>query len=267
MGGLAALAAARPGGHDRRRCIVVWQGGGLSHLDTFDMKPDAPREVRGEFRPIPTSVPGIVVCEHLPLVARLAHKLTIVRSMQANETNHERASQALVSLLPAERMEIAAEGPVEACVQARRAVERGARLVIARAGFRPYDTHTGGFSRLRDEVLPGFDRAFSTLVRDLDERGILATTLVVATGEFGRTPRINRQGGRDHHGRAWSAVLAGAGLAGGRVLGATDSTGTEVVELPVTPADLARTIYELVSGAAAEPWRARGRVISELFVS
>jgi uncharacterized protein (DUF1501 family) len=91
-------------------------------------------------------------------------------------------------------------------------------------------------------LLPQFDRAFPALVTELDQRGLLATTLVVAMSEFGRTPRINVQGGRDHHAGAWSVVLAGAGLAGGRVLGRTDRTGTEVTELPVTPEDLAGAI-------------------------
>jgi hypothetical protein len=237
FGGLAALAPAfRMQG--KRACIVVWQGGGASHLDTFDMKPDAPREIRGDFKPMRTSAPGILVCEHLPLTARIAHKLTIVRSMRSGDTNHERASRALLSdLAPA-------------------------RIVFA--GSRSFDTHTDHFRRLKDTVLPEFDNAFSTLVTDLDDRGLLATTLVVAMGEFGRTPRINAEGGRDHHAGAWSVVMAGGGLPGGRVLGRTDRTGTEVVDLPVTPADLVRTIQAIAGGPAPDAGITRGRVIPEL---
>jgi uncharacterized protein (DUF1501 family) len=226
----APLAAAR----GANACIIVWLGGGLSHLDTFDMKPDAPREIRGEFRSIATSAKEIRITEHLPRTARIAHKLTILRSMHAGEAHHERASGRIWNGLgPARRT------PIEA---ARRAVEEGARLVVTGSADRTWDTHADGFERLRDELLPEFDRTFPALVTDLDQRGLLATTLVVALSEFGRTPRVNSQGGRDHHAGAWSVVLAGAGLAGGRVLGRTDRTGTEVTELPVTPEDLAGAI-------------------------
>jgi hypothetical protein len=263
LGGAAALAPAFGTGRGTA-CIVVWQGGGASHLDTFDMKPDAPREIRGEFKPIRTAVPGLLVCEHLPLTARIAHKLTIVRSMHSGDTNHERAARALLSGIPPAHVETGGAGLYAACAAARRAVERGARFAIAGAGGRSYDTHTNHFNRLRHTVLPEFDRAFSALVTDLDARGLLATTLVVAMGEFGRTPRINDQGGRDHHARAWSVVMAGAGLPGGRVVGATDRTGTEVVDAPVTPADLLRTIHAIVGGAAPETVVTRGRVVPQL---
>ncbi len=79
----------------RNSCILIWQSGGSSHLDTFDMKPHAPREIRGLFRPISTSVPGIRICEHLPLTSRHAHHFTILRSVCSGETNHERASHYL----------------------------------------------------------------------------------------------------------------------------------------------------------------------------
>jgi len=83
-------------------------------------------------------------------------------------------------------------------------------------------------------------------VEDLDERGLLSTTLVIAMGEFGRTPKVNDGAGRDHHNKAWSIALAGAGIEGGRVLGATDAKATEVTDLPVEPEDLLYTIYSIL---------------------
>jgi uncharacterized protein (DUF1501 family) len=238
----AGAACARAATGRAHACIVVWLGGGMSHLDTFDMKPEAPREIRGEFREIATRVPGLRIAEHLPRTARIADKLTILRSMHGAGTHHERAAGHLWSALGTpERTAIA---------DARAAVERGARLVIANSTDRAWDTHTDGFGQLRERLLPEFDRAFPALVTDLDERGLLTTTLVVAMSEFGRTPRINALGGRDHHAGAWSIVLAGAGLPGGRVLGRTDRTGTEVTELPVTPRDLAGAIRALLGEPA-----------------
>jgi uncharacterized protein (DUF1501 family) len=241
----------------------VWQGGGASHLDTFDMKPGAPREIRGEFREMRTSVPGIRISEHLPRTARIAHKLTFLRSMRSDETNHERAAARFWSGMGPVYASAAAGGLAQACEAARRAVERGARFAVAGAGSRDFDTHAGNFRRLRETVLPEFDHAFSMLVNGLDERGLLATTLVIAAGEFGRTPRINAQGGRDHHSGAWTVVMAGAGLEGGRVLGATDRTGAEVTDLPVSPEDLVRTVRTLV-GIGEPEGIARGRLIPEL---
>jgi uncharacterized protein (DUF1501 family) len=114
---------------------------------------------------------------------------------------------------------------------------------------------------LRSELLPVLDRSFAGLIAALDDRGLLDTTLVVAMTEFGRTPRINALGGRDHHSRAWSVVLAGAGLPGGRVLGATDRTGTDVTELPVSPEDLLRTIGSILK-IQPEPDHIAGRVVA-----
>lgn len=254
-------------------CILIRLSGGMSHLDTFDLKPEAPREIRGEFRPIPTSVPGIRISEHLPRIARQAHRLTILRSMCSSETNHERARWGLEigpALTPAGawagRVECYPDAPLgRRCLEARWAVEAGARLVTVEAPRLAYDTHADNFRRLKEVLLPEFDRAFARLLDDLDERGLLATTLVIAAGEFGRTPRTNPQGGRDHHAKAWSVVLAGAGLPGGRLLGATDRTGEEVTDLPVSPADLLRTVYEILGVSAPPQNVARGRLVRELF--
>lgn len=258
---LGALGLPLPGRARARSCVVMWQSGGLSHLDSFDPKPAAPREIRGEFRAIPTSVPGLRICEHLPRLARQMHKLTLLRSMSSSETNHERAQAWLKGFTEEKAGSLSC---VSDCSQAVRAVEAGARTVLLGAPRRAYDTHTGNFPLLRETLLPQFDRAFTRLIEELEARGLLRTTLVIATGEFGRSPRINGEGGRDHHARCWSAVLAGAGLTGGRVLGSTDRYGEEVTDFPVTPADLLRTVYAALDLAQPLPQLAQGRVVDAL---
>jgi uncharacterized protein (DUF1501 family) len=120
-----------------------------------------------------------------------------------------------------------------------------------------WDCHgTTPFSTLRDyadTLLPDFDRAFCALVDDLERRGRLDTTMVVATGEFGRTPRLNAAGGRDHWPAAWSAVVAGGGTRGGQVIGATDRHGGEPAAQPVTPGELLATMCR---GLGIDPARA-----------
>jgi uncharacterized protein (DUF1501 family) len=110
-----------------------------------------------------------------------------------------------------------------------------------------WDCHgSGPFSTLEDyarRLLPAFDRAFSALIDDLGARGMLETTLVAAVGEFGRTPRINGSGGRDHWPGAWSVALAGGGVRGGRAIGATDAHAAYPVDRPVTPQELLASMY------------------------
>ena len=354
--------------------ILVWQSGGCGHQDTFDMKPDAPADYRGEFKPIPTNVPGIQICEHLPRMANIAGKYTILRSLSSRENNHERSiNYLLTGYLPLPTIEFPSMGSIvskelgpkngmppyvtvpntfpsygagflggehnpfiagdanvagykvrdltlpadvdwnrlgnrrwlveqmdnkfraveaspdfaaldgfyqraydlisspaakkafdiesepvslrerygrtpvgQGCLLARRLVEAGVRFVTVAKGWLNYDTHGDNFNTMKKALLPEFDPAFATLIEDLDQRGMLDSTLVLAMGEFGRTPQVNKDAGRDHHCKAWSAVLAGAGIPGGRVLGATDKTATEVTDLPVSPEDLIYTIYTLL---------------------
>jgi hypothetical protein len=134
----------------------------------------------------------------------------------------------------------------QGCLLARRLVEGGVRFVTVAKGWLNYDTHGDNFNTMKKVLLPEFDRGFAALLEDLHERGMLDSTLVIAMGEFGRTPKVNADAGRDHHNKAWSIVLAGAGLPGGRVLGATDRTATEVTDLPVGPEDLLFTIYQIL---------------------
>jgi len=141
----------------------------------------------------------------------------------------------------------------QSCLLARRLVERGVPFVtVHNTGW---DTHDGLVLRLKEGyagakigvgLVPTFDLAFAALVGDLRDRGLLDQTLVVAMGEFGRTPKLNAAGGRDHWPRVFSVVLAGGGVKGGQLVGASDRVGESPKDRPVTPADLARTIYTLL---------------------
>lgn len=138
------------------------------------------------------------------------------------------------------------------CLLARRLVEAGTRVVTVNMFDSVFDQVTwdchgaGPFSTLDDykrRLLPTFDRAFSALLDDLDGRGLLETTMVAAVGEFGRTPRINSSGGRDHWPGVWSVALAGGGVRGGRVLGASDDRAAEPADRPVSPEQLLASMY------------------------
>jgi hypothetical protein len=345
-------------------------GGGPSQIDTFDMKPDAPAEYRGEFASIPTSVPGIRVCEHLPRVAKLMDKLVLLRNMSTGEADHVRGSYFLQTghpPLPGTRHPLlgsvasaeldrsgeglpnffwlgssptadagflgARHGPIRIseiheeaarnleCVKAPTEPEpfgrqlglldelearfqkehHGSRLVadhratyssavrlmrssklsaldlfrepkktreaygekafgkgalLARrlvevgvpfvgVGFGDWDTHNDNWARMRPN-LEQVDVGMSALLRDLDERGLLATTLVVWMGEFGRAPRIDKspKPGRDHFARAWTTVLAGAGVKAGQAVGSTGKLGMEVEGRPTRTVDFMATLCQ-----------------------
>ena len=139
----------------------------------------------------------------------------------------------------------------QSCLLARRLIEAGAHFVTVTD--RGWDTHNDLFNRLKEGFtggtvgkVPKLDTAFATLIEDLTERGMLDSTLVLLMGEFGRTPKLNPAGGRDHWPRCFSVVLAGGGVSGGQVIGASDSFGESPADRPVTPADLARTVYKLL---------------------
>lgn len=124
---------------------------------------------------------------------------------------------------------------------ARRLVEAGVRIVTV--DLRWWDTHVKGFESLRDGFLPRFDQAYSALIEDLHQRGLLESTLVVAWGEFGRTPRVNNDAGRDHYPNVFSAALAGGPIKGGRVVGESDAKGAFPKTNPKPPQDVLATIY------------------------
>jgi uncharacterized protein (DUF1501 family) len=375
-----------------KSCIVLFYFGGPSHLDTWDPKPDAPAEIRGEFQPISTRVPGVQFGEHLPRCARVADKLAIVRSMHHTMRNHNSAAAvALTGRTPAKGdQELLADGPNsfpcygaalskvspvvgelpphvalphvmynvvelpgqnsgflgpsynpfqvtrdpsaagfrvdelllpddltparldarqsllagidarsleanqtaggnsmsvyrekafallrsdavrrafdisqeapairdrygrhklgQSLLLARRLVEAGVRFInvndkIRNSQLTNWDSHQNNAARLKDDLLPPADEAFAALIEDLSERGLLDSTLVVALGEFGRTPLVNKLGGRDHWPDCFSAVLAGGGISGGTVYGSSDRIGAHPSTHPVTPGDLAATIF------------------------
>jgi hypothetical protein len=127
---------------------------------------------------------------------------------------------------------------------ARRLVEAGVRLVTV--DLRWWDTHVKGFDSLRRGFLPRFDQAYSALIEDLDQRGLLASTLVIAWGEFGRTPRVNADAGRDHYPNVFSAALAGGPVVGGRVVGESDQHGAFPKSNPKSPQDVLATMYQFL---------------------
>ena len=370
-----------------RSCIFLFYYGGPSHLDTFDPKPDAPREIRGEYATISTPVPGVRVGEHLPMTARIMDRLALVRSLHHPMSNHNSAAaETLTGRVPAggdlELLADAAQTPPtlgsivsyalgerahvlpyvalpytiynvvqlpgqtagflgaaherfqiqndpndagfsveslahrsgegqgflrrrEALLRAldRKAVagtsegwgnyrERAFRILsseAARRGFdmshepertrerygrnslgqslllarrlvetgvnfvtvydgqfngqeANWDSHQNLFPRHR-QLLARSDRAYSALIQDLEARGLLDSTLVVAMGEFGRTPRVNGSAGRDHWPDCYTAVLAGGGIRGGAVFGSSDGSGARPETDPVTPSDIAATIF------------------------
>lgn len=143
----------------------------------------------------------------------------------------------------------------QSCLLARRLIEAGVRLVHVNWAREPgdsavdnplWDTHAQNADRLQDALCPMFDVTFDALLDDLAERGLLSETLVVAVGEFGRTPRINKQGGRDHWGHVFSMALAGAGIRGGQVIGASDRNGAYPVTEPIRGGDVTATIFHLL---------------------
>ncbi len=184
-------------------CILIKLTGGASQLDTWDMKPDAPSDVRGPFRPIPTNVPGIRISEIFPRMARHADKFAIIPSVY-----HEPDA-------------------------AHEANTHGGPTWDAH-GWKPYSS----FADYRDSVGPAFDLKFSSLLEDLHRTGRLDTTLVVAMGEFGRSPKINPSGGRDHWYHCSTVLIAGGGIQGGQILGSSDRIGAEPRDNPVSAAAL-----------------------------
>ncbi|MFP6656826.1 MAG: DUF1501 domain-containing protein, partial [Pirellulales bacterium] len=164
------------------------------------------------------------------------------------------------------------------CLVARRLIERGVSFVTVPWMYlhstKNFDTHAKHFQVMKNLLLPPMDRAFSALLEDLDQRGLMKSTLVCWTGEFGRTPKINGNAGRDHWGKVYSTVLAGAGIRGGQTYGATDKNGGEPVDKPVYVSDFMATVYQALgygTGTLIHDRLGRphplidGRAVQELF--
>jgi hypothetical protein len=368
--GAAGVTLAGPGrvlaNRSQRSCILLFLCGGPSQLDTWDLKPAAPSQVRGPFKPIATTVPGMQICEHFPRMAQLARHYTIVRSVHhaaapIHETGFQlmqtgrlfrlgqeqphygavlsrlrgRASGGAPSavLLPgpmgstgvsiSHGQEAAwlgdehalwtpEQGPEsgagqraldlrherdhvrarfgnhefgQSCLKARRLVEAGAQFVTINMFETVFDRvtwdcHADGGSLpatlddYRRTLCPMFDQAYAALLQDLLERGLLDSTLVVAMGEFGRTPHLNARGGRDHWPGVWSILLAGGGVRGGQVIGSSDALAGEPRDRPVSPAEVAATVYHalgvdtdtVLPGADGRPYRVvQGDALGEVF--
>ena len=214
--------------------IFVYLAGGPSHLDVYDMRPDAPAEIRGEFRPIQTNVPGVRVCEHLPLHAKIADKFAIVNGVETidshglavvttgSPTSPQRTGLESISAVHIEHLDLP-HGDWDTHGRVL-----GRQLTI--------------FQELR-EKLPAYDAAIHRLVNDIYEHGLDKDILLVACGEFGRTPWINEHGGRNHWAPCGSVLFAGGGLKMGQVIGATNSKAEEPVERGMNSNCLLATIY------------------------
>ena len=402
LGGSTLFYPASAAGHGTfgraKSCIVLFLSGGPPQHETFDPKPDAPSEIRGEFGSIPTNVAGVHFSELLPKTAKIADQLTVLRSLQTGVnshsvsgyqmfTGHTHASKAdnpasrrdwphlgsfvsqfrpsnrsplsavtlpepivnnpgvlwpgqdggfmgpswdpflckigapeaagkdglsdtlsipdslslerlasrrklvnaldqglqsaqtgdlleglqenrrqafelLISKGARKAFDLEEESPKvrdaygnhkfgQSVLLARRLVESGVRLVQVNfpreagdlsSGNPLWDTHRDNAARLRNNLCPPFDQAFSTLILDLKSRGLLDETLVAVFGEFGRSPKINKNGGRDHWGSCFSGVLAGAGIEGGQVIGASDHLGGYPSERPISGPELHATL-------------------------
>jgi uncharacterized protein (DUF1501 family) len=386
-----------------KRCILLFMWGGPAHQDTWDLKPNAPAEVRGEFAPISTNVPGLQIAEHFPLLARQADRLCVLRSMTHTDVNHTTATHflltgqppppggdladdwpslgsvlaqqgrgtpplppfvsmrpivpgdvprfveeshgqfsgwlsrsfnpltidddpnrddyrvadfalqegispdrlearsALLRSLEQQRTALQASTGVmtshyarafdlldsavgqdafdlsreadetrerygrnphgQTVLQARRLVERGVPLVTVswpNDGIKNvsvyWDTHSRNFIDLKERLMPVADRAFTALLDDLAMRGMLEDTLVIWTGEFGRTPRVGQRNsdagagadGRDHWPNCFTSVLAGGGVPGGQVYGSSDAHAAYPDSNPTRPVDLMATVHHLL---------------------
>jgi hypothetical protein len=374
-----ALAAEQHRNVPDTAVIQIFLGGGPSHLDMFDMKPRAPLEIRGEFIEIPTNIPGTRICEHLPLLATMADKFSVVRSVchsnpshlpsshwlqtgyegpstsvtgqnvrpsigaitarlrgsnspgmpayaaiprgqafaypaylgsaygpfttdiEPNDDNfqvrnlrlgfglsedrlsgrgsllnrldslkremdqrgdmagidrfHRQAMEIVTSQRAADAFDIQREPPRvresygrtsigQNCLLARRLVEAGVTFVTCLSGG-GWDTHADNFKQMKIS-LPRLDRAVSALLTDLCERGLDKRVLVHVMGEFGRTPRINGDAGRDHWPHAMFAMFAGGGMAMGRMIGTTDGHAAFPTSRPNSPESVLATIYHVL---------------------
>lgn len=237
LGSAASAFAASQGNAAKNKSVIfVYLAGGPSHLDMYDMKPDAPAEIRGEFRPINTNVSRMQVCEHLPLHAKIADKFAIVNGVETIDT-HSPAYLFSGYLDDTDRAEIVEHFAVD--------------LKIPELPHGDWDTHgkvlgrkLSIFDELR-EKLPVYDRAIHDLITDIYDRGLDQDVLIVACGEFGRTPWINQHGGRNHWAPCGSVLFAGGSLKMGQTIGNTGPIGEreQSRSQPYTAQSVLATIY------------------------
>ena len=349
-------------GSSQKAIINIHLAGGPSHTDIFDLKPEAPAEYRGEFMPIATNVPGLDICEKLPMLATMGEKFSVIRSLVGSNAGHSNQQtqtgfnkksleslggrpalgsvvgrlqgsiggappfisynggsagylgptyqpfapngrgaaltnlrmerslnqdrlndrSSLLSSLDRIRRDIDANGEMTALddftktaidvvtsgrvadaldlkkedpkmverygkagstlLTARRLIQAGVR-VITTSGFGGWDTHSNNFKTLGSRNLPQLDQALSALLDDLSNHGMLDDVTVVLWGEFGRTPRVNAKAGRDHWPRLAMAFMAGGGIQGGQVVGASSRKGEVAENRPVDYQEVHATMY------------------------
>lgn len=261
--------------------------GGASEGPGFLGMAYAPFQVdsNGRIRDAEMSVPWQRMHDRMKLLSALETRFIEERRGSAAE-EHAKVLAKTQSLLSSEQMkafQVRSE-PQEmlerygdndfgrGCLMARRLVEVGVPFVEVNSGG--WDLHQGCFTSLETK-LPELDKAFSALVEDLEQRGLLASTVVLCMGEFGRTPRINGNAGRDHFARAWSVVLGGAAIQGGRAIGQTNADGTGVESEPYSSEDLMASVCHALGISLQTTYTAKngrpmkiangGRVIQELF--
>ncbi|HEY4086893.1 MAG TPA: DUF1501 domain-containing protein [Bryobacteraceae bacterium] len=241
---LALRAGSKP-----RNCIVIVLNGGASHLDTWDPKPDAPSDVRGPFRAIRTNVPGIQISEIFPRMAKCADRYALIRSVYSAASPHSH-EEALRPIDEATRGFTALSG-LNSLGRARELIESGTRRIrvdmYETIFHQPtWDSHgVHPFSTIRDyaeTVAPAFDLAFTRLLEDLRQCSLFDSTLVIALSEFGRSPRINPMGGRDHWPRCQTVIVAGGGVRGGQLIGSSDAIGAEPKDDPLSLSSLPASI-------------------------
>src|SRR5437763_1363976 len=261
------LAQAAPDLNKRHKSVIIpWMGAGPATIDLWDLKPDSPNG--GEFKPINTAASGVQICEHLPSVAKQMKHLSVVRSLETTEGDHNRGTVLMnTGRSPSPLVQYPALGAVAAqqltpkdldlpsfisiggtaqrigqgFLLARNLVEAGA--VCVEVDFGGWDNHQNIFPTLKTK-LPTLDKAMAALVEDLMQSGMWQDTVVVWMGEFGRTPRINQNAGRDHWPKCWSVVVGGGGLKGGQAYGATTKDGTDVADGKCSVGDLYATLYQ-----------------------
>ncbi|MSR30541.1 MAG: DUF1501 domain-containing protein [Gemmataceae bacterium] len=388
---LEASGAVNPSAQKIRNCITIFLVGSPGHIDTWDMKPDAPEEIRGKFKPIATAATGIRICEHFPLMARMMNKVALIRSLhhrtgathengqrwmmtghdfnadsikphigsvvsrafgqkgelpaniilpgpigntgsgslhgqtagplgsghepfflnsdpadkafkildleapqgynasrldsrkqllgkldalqrgqesastKMHDSAYERAFRLLTSPTAKAAFDLSKENDKlrdrygrntfgQSCLMGRRMIENGVRFVTINHfdtvfNLSCWDMHADGgglnntYLDYERHLCPQFDIGFTALIEDLEQRGMLQDTVVAVLSEFGRTPRVNGRGGRDHYPNAWTNFLVGGNIKGGQVIGSTDKTGSAPNDNPIEPPQILASIY------------------------